>query len=137
MPETYCLISDNIISLHTAVFRDDGYVATLNLTPRHQLEAAKIAWVFRRRLTFAKRIKRAFLGWNSTRWESHLCPDDIPAKPKVEFIWSDNGLSVAILIEKKPMAFIHETSRNGFSKCLKHAFGANVWDEDLFRKIFK
>jgi hypothetical protein len=136
MSEAYCIMSENIISLHTAVFRDDGYVATLHLISRHECEAGKVTWVFRRRLSFAERVKRVLFDWNRAKLEFHLRLDDFPTKPAADFIWSDNGLSVAILIKQEPLAFIHEASRTGYSKCLKHVFGANLWDEDLYRETF-
>jgi hypothetical protein len=83
-----------------------------------------------------KRVRRIFFNWNLAKVESHLRPEEISPKPQVDFVWSDNGLSVAVLVEKNPAAFIHETAKRGYSKCLKHAVAGNLWDEELYRRTF-
>jgi hypothetical protein len=136
MPKTNYLTSENVVSLRTAVFRDDGYVGTLHLSPRYQGDTSKVAWVFSRRLPLPKRIKRALINRDLAIVESQLRPDEIPQKPQVDFIWSDNGLNVAVLIDKNPMAFIHENAQKGYSKCIKHIIAGNLWDEELYRRTF-
>lgn len=131
------LTSENVISLRTAVFRDDGFVATLHLLPRYQGDTEKIGWVFRRRLPLLKQIRRRFVHPDLAKIESELRADPIPERPPVCFKWSENGLNVAVLIDSEPWAFVHESFNKGFSKSIKRAgLIGNCWDEELYRKTF-
>jgi hypothetical protein len=133
---SFFLTSENAISLRTAIFRDDGRIGHLLLAPRISGDESKVCWVFRRRQSLFRRLHHLLTSYELAKLEYCIRAEAVPLKPRLEFVWSDTGLSVAVIVEEVPWAFIHETARKGYSKSVKKSILGNPWDEALYRDTF-
>jgi hypothetical protein len=59
------ITSSNVVSLYTAGFQDDGYIAHLFFLPRFLGDKTKLCWVYRRRLPFLQQIRKSFFDSSS------------------------------------------------------------------------
>jgi len=131
------ITSSNVVSLYTAGFQDDGYIAHLFFLPRSLGDKTKLCWVYRRRLPFWQQIRKSFFDSSSKVIVDQLRADSISESPRIDFLWSDDGLSVAVHVDNQPWAFIHDNFNNGFSKSIRNNSSVgNRWDEELYRKTF-
>jgi len=56
--------------------------------------------------------------------------------PEFILLWADSGNSVAVLLNGEPWAFVYEEKNHGYSKGILKPENGNVWDQELFEKIF-
>lgn len=56
--------------------------------------------------------------------------------PEFSLLWADSGNSVAVLLNGEPWAFVYEEKNHGYSKGILNPEHGNVWDQELFEKIF-
>jgi hypothetical protein len=62
---------------------------------------------------------------------------DATAPRKMSFMWSSNGLAVALCADGHPIAFTTAEHKVGFSRNATHATAvSNLWDQALFRVLF-
>jgi|SRR5213082_804759 len=136
--------SENVISLRTAVFEDDGVLATLVLLPPDPDRRPDghlhrgVCWVYRRHPSLHSTSAKASLKKHtgSTVFEN-LRPLKIGLDPEVSFLWSESGHSVAVVVDGEPMGFISEHKHCPYSKSEKTPpVNQNPWDEDVFRRLF-
>jgi hypothetical protein len=136
----YCLQDENIISLKTALFQDTGYVAWMLFLPEQEDFGRKepgYCCLFRRHISEENvGLIEKLLGKNFSLW-TQLEDFDVPFPPRVEFLWSENGQSVAAVVEGQAIGFIAEGQQRGYSRSIRKWSGlANAWDEKLFRELF-
>lgn len=139
------LFSDNIISLRTAVFEDDGVVGTLVLLPPEPDRRPdghlhrSVCWVYRRRDSLIEESAQPKLReWKPECVFENLQPMNIRLDPTIAFLWSDTGNSVAVVVDGQPMGFISEHKHCPFSRGEKAPpVNQNLWDEEAFQKLFR
>ncbi|PYJ83790.1 MAG: hypothetical protein DME22_14860 [Verrucomicrobia bacterium] len=136
--------SENVISLRTAVFDDDGVLGTLVLLPPDPDRRpdghlhGSVCWVYRRHPSLVEGNAKACLKkhQNACVFEN-LKPLRIRLDPDVRFLWSESGQSVAAVVDGEPMGFISEHKHCPYSKSEKTPpVNQNPWDEDVFRRLF-
>jgi hypothetical protein len=59
------------------------------------------------------------------------------SSPRFKLIWSESGNSVALYLNEEPWAFIEEEQHKGYSKGILKPAAGNLWDQQLFEKIFR
>ncbi len=131
------------MSLRTACFSDDGVVGFLFFVPprpdprpdRHLF--SNVCWVYKRHRSIWERVRGCYRKHRDANILDKLNAWRIPACPEIRFLWSENGQSVAVVVNGEAMAFIAEGKHHGYSKALRKPGLGNTWDEDLFRSIFK
>src|SRR5689334_5110967 len=130
------LIEENVVSLRTACFSDDGVVGFLLLVPPRPDPRpdghlfSNVCYVYKRHRSVLQNLRPS-----PTRHRAvlrHLKAFRVSTAPEIHFLWSENGRSVAVLVGGEPMAFIAEGKHHGYSKALKKPGLGNTWDEDLF-----
>jgi hypothetical protein len=133
----------NVISLRTAIFTDDGVVGTLVLLPPipdrrpdGHLQA-NVCWVYKRHRSIMDRMKGCYRKHRNAFILQHMRPLKVRPNPDLSFLWSESGHSVALTVDGEPMGFIPEDRFSGCSKSSKNPRVMNLWNEDLFQKIFK
>jgi hypothetical protein len=137
------ITQENVVSLRTACFSDDGVVGFLFLVPPHpdlRPDAhlfRNACYVYKRHRSVSARLRGCYSKHRDASILHELKAARIPASPEVRFLWSQTGQSVAVLVGGEPMAFIAEGKHHGYSKALRKPGLGNTWDEDLFQSIFR
>ncbi len=138
------LFSDNVISLRTAVFEDDGVLGTLVLLPPdpdRRTDAhlhSNVCWVYRRHGSLMEHSAKTSLKKHkgSCVFEN-LMPLKVRQNPEMTFLWSESGHSVAAVVEGEPMGFISEHKFCPYCKSEKTPpVNQNPWNEDVFKQLF-
>jgi len=132
--------SDNVISLRTAVFKDDGVLGTLVLLPPEPDRRpnghlhSDVCWVYRRHPSLIEGSAKVSL---KKQEGCNLQPLKIRLDPEISFLWSESGHSVAVVVDGEPLAFISEHKYCSYSKSEKTPpVHQNPWNEDMFRQLF-
>ena len=136
------ILAENIISLRTAVFNDDGIIGVLVLLPPMPDRRpdghlqSDVCWVYKRHHSIMDRVKGCYRKHNSAFFLKHMKSSKVRLDPEVSFLWSDTGHSVAVAVDGEPMGFITEDKFCAYSKAFDKPEVMNTWDENLFRKTF-
>jgi hypothetical protein len=137
------IYEDNVVSLRTVYFFDDGVLGSLVLLPPDpdcrpdgHLHS-DVCWVYKRHRSLIDRMKGCYEKHKSASILQQLKPLKIRINPQISFLWSDSGHSVAVVVDGEPMGFIVEDKFCGYSKAIETPGIGNTWDEELFRKTFK
>jgi hypothetical protein len=137
------LHADNVISLRTVSFRDDGILGRFVLLPPipdrrpdGHLRSG-VCWVYKRHRPLWDRLKGCYRKHESAFILRHMRSVKVRPDPVVNFLWSDNGHSVAAIVDGEPMGFVAEDKFCAYSKAFDKPEVMNTWDEDLFQKTFK
>ena len=138
------LHAENVVSLRTVVFEDDGvlgYFVLLPPIPDRRPDGhlqSGVCWVYKRQHSIVKRLKGRYRNHQSEFILRHMRSMKISPEPAVRFTWSDSGHSVAVAsVDGEPMGFVAEGKFCGYSKAFGKPEVMNTWDEDLFRKTFR
>jgi hypothetical protein len=137
------LQKDNVISLRTVVFQDDGvlgYFVLLPPVPDRRPDGhlhSGVCYVYKRCRSLMDRLKGCYRKHRSAFILRHMKPWKVRSDPTVSFLWSDSGHSVAAIVDGEPMGFVAEDKFQAYSKAFDRPKVINTWDEDLFQKIFK
>ena len=134
---------ENVISLRTAAFDDDGIIGVLHLCPRSEKTRddshlyKSFCWVYKRRSKLVFKLSRQYRNHKLKHIFSQLREMAIPLSPDIRFLWSEDGMSVAVLIDGEPLGCFIETKFHGYSKSvLPGSALGNAWDEELFKTVF-
>lgn len=147
------LKEENVTSSRTACVKDDGNMVEFTLFPAdllaslhrkrigeitakdiQSLSSRYCTWLYRHLKPPSEELK---LMEGAPCPQHDLRPMVFEKPPAFKLLWADAGNSVAVLLDGKPWAFIHEETRRGYSKGVLKSQFANPWDEDLFKKTFK
>lgn len=133
---------ENIISLRTAYFWDDGVMGTLVLLPPVSDRWAEgqihgdVCWVYKRRRPLLSRLKGCYRRHESASVLREMKAGTVSEYPEIEFKWADTGHSVAVLVDGVALGFIAESRANSCSKAFVKQGNSNHWDEELFQRTF-
>jgi hypothetical protein len=136
------ITEENVVSLRTAIFKDDGILGQLVLLPPmpdRRPDAhlhSDVCFVYKRDRPSIGRSNDARERRHLALILKHMKALVLEVDPKISFLWSDNGQSVAVLVNGEPMGFILEDKFCGYSKAVKNSEIMNPWDEELFQKTF-
>ena len=137
------LHADNVISLRTVVFEDDGVLGCFVLLPPMPDQRpdghlhSDVCWVYKRHRSIWDRLRGCYRKHKSAFILGHMKSLKIRPDPVVSFLWSDSGHSVALIVDGEPMGFIAEEKFCAYSKAFEGPEVMNTWDENLFQKTFK
>lgn len=152
MAERLTLLQEtNVISLRTASVRDDGDMVTFRLRPADiqsilptgkerfapkDFECAlqDFVWLYRHTRSELDELK---LQREFPSVQQSIKPMLFKTpRPQFRLLWSDSGHSVALFINEEPWAFIEEDRHQGYSKGILKNGICNLWNQELFEKIF-
>ncbi len=125
-----------------AVFEDDGQVAYLYLTEPDKPVPVADCWLYNRVPPIKEEDRNSYYGKAPPVGESDAGPDAVyegVGPPEVQLVWTEDGESVAVLVDRAPLGFItHDESKYlSFSRHLvKEGFWGKPWDEEKFRATF-
>jgi hypothetical protein len=144
------LEENNVISLRTAYVGDDGNLVTFRLNPadytslipkgRTWWAPKDFDWV-EQDCTWLYRHMRSSSGEKELACgffpvEQGVGPMSFEKPPEFKLVWTDSGHSVALYLNGEPWAFIHEKTRQGYSKGILKSTIGKLWDQELFEKTF-
>ena len=140
MTDKTLLREENLISLRTAFVSDDGdlvFFMLMSRSPRTAIpgtrDYAKSTWLYRRKKSF---FGEMMLKCRFSPVQQNVRPMAFNVPPELRFHWADSGHSVALFLNGKPWAFIHEEKNHGYSKGILRPTIGNVWDQALYEKTF-
>jgi hypothetical protein len=139
--DSFCLHDENTISLKTVFFQDTGYIAWMLFLPKPEDFGKRepgICFLYRRNISEENvGLIEDLLGDHFAIW-TQLLDLDVPFPPNVQFLWSDNGQNVAVVVEGRLIGFLAEGRQSGYSKLLRKGVSlGNAWNEDLFKQLFE
>jgi hypothetical protein len=144
------LEENNVISLRTAYVVDDGKLVGFRLMPawlessipRKRGSASKdFEWVLSDQ-AYLYRHMRSVTG-ETELMNSFPCveqgvkPMRFENPPEFKLLWADSGNAVALYLNGEPWAFIEEVTHKGYSKGIIKPTIGNLWNQELFEKIFQ
>jgi hypothetical protein len=135
------LAEENVVSLRTVCFSDDGMLGFLFLVPPQPDPRpdghlfSNVCWVYKRNRSLMERLRGCYGRRRDASILRQLKTTRIRTSPEIRFLWSETGQSVAVLVDGEPMAFIAEGKYHGYSKALRTPGLGNTWDEDLFQSF--
>jgi len=123
-----------------AVFEDDGRSGWLYMTKQGSQDVVSDCWIYNRvRAPEAAQIEEFRDGpppaIKGVVGEGALV--EAPDEADMRFVWSEDGHSVAFIVEDIPLGFIVKPGKRGYCRnLLESCPWGKVWDQALFEKIF-
>lgn len=117
--EPYHVEGTHAASRRTVIFEDDGDSAWLYLTGPNSYKPVATCWVYNRvEAPSVKEIAKYMDGPPPAckGYIANVKPPNIPEYPAVEFIWSDSGNSVAIVVYGVLKCYVSSEWRDGWSR---------------------
>jgi hypothetical protein len=139
-PEEIFLSEQNPISSRWAVMNDDGLSAWLYLTEPNSEEIIGDCWLYNR--ISHPRHPKVYIdqGLAPPAPLEYIVNSAMAISPdtsKYQFLWSQDGESVAFFADDILMGFIAAGQKQGYSLNLAKAGGwGNILEEDLYRLLF-
>jgi hypothetical protein len=127
-------------SRRIGVLEDDATSAWLYLTEPDSRKPSGDAWVYNRIAAPPMDAIKSYRGGPPPAAEGFAKDSDIvdaPTKHEWTFVWSNDGESVAVLMDGEPMASIVAGNKGGHSRrLLKEGPWGHPWSEKLYQKTF-
>jgi hypothetical protein len=138
--KTLFVSDQNQVSKRWCILEDDGKSAWLYITEPENEKPVGDAFVYNRIDPIPKSRVKDYSEGPPPICESHASDQaqiKNPNASQFSFIWSNNGESVALLSESKPIAMIINSKKDGYSKAVAlHGPWGHPWDQDLYDRIF-